>query len=74
MNMPYAVGASNQINQGGISIHGNNGNVSINQYTTATSDPTSNMVVTGLPLAAHGHAASTSPIAPNAEVADADDK
>ena len=40
--MPHAVhGASNQISQGDINIHGNNCNVSINQHTTATSDPAS---------------------------------
>ena len=75
MNMPHSVhGASNQISQGDINIHGNNGNVSINQHTTATSDPDSKTVATGLPLAAHGCAASTVPIASDTEVADADGK
>lgn len=75
MNMPHAVhGASNQISQGDINIHGNNGNVSINQHTTATSDPASKTVATGLPLAAHGCAASTVPLASDTEVTDADGK
>ena len=76
MDMPHTVhGASNQISQGYIHIHGNNGNVSINQHTTETSsDPASKTVATGLPLAAHGRAASTAPIAPDAEEADADGK
>jgi hypothetical protein len=62
MKMPHAVDASNQINQGDISIHGN-GNVTINQT-----------VATGLPLAAPGPAASAAPIALDDEEADADGK
>ena len=73
MNMPHAVGASNQITQSDISIH-ENGKVNINQYSTAIVDPTSKTVVTGLPLAAPGPAASAAQIAPEAEEADADGK
>ena len=62
MKMPHAVGASNQITQGAISIQGN-GNVNINQT-----------VATGLPLAAPGPAASAAPIALEDEEADADGK
>ena len=71
--MTHPVGASNQLKHGDISIHWN-GNVNINQYSTVIGDPTSNMVATGLPLAASGPVASAAQIAPDAEEADADGK
>ena len=71
--MPHAVGASNQINQGDISIHGK-GNVNINQCSTEISDPTSKPVATGLPLAAPGPAASAAQITLDTEEADVDGK
>ena len=71
--MPYATGASNQINQGDISIHGN-GNVNINQYSTAVGGPTSKTVATNLPLSASGPAASAAQIALDTEEADVDGK